>query len=143
MSIPMAQHLTAVLISLGLILIVIQLIRKRHLREEYAFGWLGISLALLILCLFTLEYPLTILLSLGLIACMAILLHQSVILTNQADHIRDLAQNIAILEWRLRQYEKAQEETAVRPTGVGTPTPLITPITNGHTPKVNHHEPIN
>ena len=135
MSIPMAQHLTAILISLGLFLIVIQLIRKRHLREEYAFGWLGISLVLLILCLFTLKYPLTLLLSLGLIACMVILLHQSVILTTQADHIRDLAQNITILEWRLCQYEKAQE-TAV------SSTPLITPTSNGRIPQANHHEPI-
>ena len=152
MSIPMVQHLTAVLISLSLITITIQLIRKRRLREEYAFGWLGISIVMLLLSifggiatyltsLFAMEYPLLLILSVGLLATMIILLNQSVILTTQANHIRDLAQTVAILEWRLRQYEKAQE-TAVTPSTITPPTP------NGHTtyslpPKAQHHDPIN
>jgi hypothetical protein len=121
----MAQYIKVVLFSLILAIVTIQLIRKHKLREEFALGWLGASITILLLSLlgsllallspsFAVSYPPTLFLVLGFLSALLILLHQSVVLSTQANHIRDLAQSMAILEWRLHQYEKEQR-TAVPP----------------------------
>ena len=127
MHIPVEQRITAVCFSLILVGVTIQLIRKHRLREEYALGWLVASLTILLLSLFgdlvaflsslfAVSYPPTLILVLGLLFTLMILLSQSVVLSTQANHIRDLAQSVAILEWRLRQYEKEQETTILTPS---------------------------
>lgn len=85
--------------------VVFQLIRKRKLREEYGLLWMGGSI--LILLLSCIVYPLSLVVVLlgGLPFALAINLFQSVKLSAHQDHIRDLAQYTALLEWRLQQLE--------------------------------------
>lgn len=116
MHIPIVQRVTALIFSLVLVLVIVQLIRKQKLREEYALAWLGAGLGILILsvfgglirflaAMFAVSYAPTLALVLGLLFALVVLLSQSVALSSQADCIRDLAQHITLLEWRLRQLE--------------------------------------
>jgi hypothetical protein len=93
------------------------LIRKHKLREEYALVWLAASLLIVIFSIFgdlvnllatffAVTYAPTLILVLGLLFALVVLLSQSVMLSTQAKCIRDLAQNLTLLEWRLRQYEQ-------------------------------------
>lgn len=56
--------------------------------------------------LFSVTYAPTLILVLGLLFALVVLFSHSVVVSSQARCIRDLAQNIALLEWRLRQLEK-------------------------------------
>lgn len=99
----------------------VQLIRKRKLREEYALLWLLATIAILILSifggivgslarLFNIAYSPTLPLVAGILFALAVLLSLSVALSNQANQNRDLAQEMALMEFRLRQLEKDQEK---------------------------------
>ena len=124
MQIPIEQRVTAIIFSLILVLVTVQLIRKHRLREEYALVWLVASLVILILsvfggivnflaALFAVSYAPTLILVLGLLFVLVILLSQSVTLSTHANRVRDLAQYIALLEWRLRQLEQDQPPVTV------------------------------
>ncbi len=119
MAIPLEQRLIAVLFSLTLVIVTIQLIRKNRLREEYALLWLGASLVIFFLSLFgnivsrlaaifSVSYSPTLVLVAGLLFALILLLSQSVIISSQADQMRDLAQSVALIEWRLRQVESSE-----------------------------------
>ena len=115
-AIPIIQRLVAILVSLILLLVTVQLIRKRKLREEYALLWLLASIAILILSMFggivgslarifNIAYSPTLPLVAGILFALAVLLSLSVAISNQANQNRDLAQEMALLEFRLRQLE--------------------------------------
>lgn len=124
-AIPIIQRLVAILVSLILLLVTIQLIRKHKLREEYALLWLLATVAILILSIFgnivgslakffNIAYSPTLPLVAGLIFALAVLLSLSVALSNQANQNRDLAQEMALMDFRLRELEGegSSEETA-------------------------------
>src|SRR5689334_17493220 len=114
MPIPLEQKVVAVLFSLSLLLVTFQLIRKHKLREQYALVWFAASLAIFLFSvfdpllaylarLFAVKYAPTLILVFGILFCVVLLLAQTVMLSVQANRIRDLAQTIGLLEWRLRQ----------------------------------------
>jgi hypothetical protein len=138
--IPIEQRLIAIVFSLGFLLLTVQLIRKHKLRESYALGWLIAAFLILVLSvfgeivdalasLFAVTYTPTLILVIGLLAALVILLLQSVVVSTQADRIRDLAQQSALLEWRVRQLEEQQR-------------PIIKPIP-GQAKNGNSHETTN
>jgi hypothetical protein len=47
------QMLVAIIIATAMLLVVIELVRKRKLREEYAFVWIGTAVLLTVLALWT------------------------------------------------------------------------------------------
>ncbi len=119
MTIPVEQKLIAVTFSLILFAVILQLIRKHKLREEYALIWFAVSLAILLLSLFdrilnelaalvAVVYAPTLILVFGILFCLVLLLAQTVMLSTQANRLRDLAQSVGLLEWRLRQLESQQ-----------------------------------
>lgn len=98
----------------------VQLIRKHKLREEYALLWLMATFSIVVLSvfggivnvlagLFNISYSPTLPLVVGLLFALGVLLSQSVALSRQANDNRDLAQNIALLEHRLRELEDQLE----------------------------------
>ena len=120
-AIPMIQRIVAIVISLMLLLVTVQLIRKRKLREEYALLWLIATVAIAILSIFggivnalalflNISYSPTLPLVAGLIFALIVLLSQSVVLSNQANNGRDLAQQVALLEYRLRELESQNQD---------------------------------
>lgn len=123
MRIPVEQQILAVVFSLILLLVTVQLVRKHRLREEYALVWLGASLVIFVLTvfdplvgflagLFAVSYAPTLIVVFGVLFCLIILLSQSVLISTQADRIRDLAQSVGLLEWRLHQLQR-RESTEV------------------------------
>jgi len=115
--IPIEQRITAVIFSLVLLLVIIQLIRKHRLREEYSLVWLAASLGILFFSifggfatllarLFAVSYPPTLFLVGGILFALVVLLSQSVVLSTQSNRVRDLTQHLALLEWKLHQLEK-------------------------------------
>jgi predicted AlkP superfamily phosphohydrolase/phosphomutase len=117
MRIPVEQQILGIVFSLILLIGTIQLVRKHKLREEYALVWLAASFTIFVLTIFdplvgflasvfVVTYPPTLILVFGLLFCLLVMLSQSVMLSEQADRIRDLAQNLGIMEWRLHQIEK-------------------------------------
>ena len=118
MAIPLEQHIIAILFSVTLLAVIIQLIRRHRLREEYALVWLMAGAAILVLSVFgglvrvlaslvDVSYPPTLVLVVGLLFALVILLSQSVTISGQANRLRDLAQTVALMERRLRQVEQA------------------------------------
>lgn len=124
MRIPIEQQLIGIAFSLVLLVITLQLVRKHRLREEYSLVWLAASFAIFIFAVFSpllaalarafaVTYAPTLILVLGVLFCVVLLLSQSVTISAQANRIRDLAQTVGILEWRLRRLE--QQSAAVQP----------------------------
>lgn len=118
MRIPVEQQILAVTFSLILLLVTVQLVRKHRLREEYALVWLAASLVIFVLTvfdplvgfladLFAVTYAPTLIVVFGVLFCLIILLSQSVLISFQADRIRDLAQTVGLLEWRVQQLQRA------------------------------------
>lgn len=100
-----------------------QLIRKHKLREEYALLWLAASGTIFLFSLFggllarlarwfNVTYAPTLILTFGLLFALTVLLSQSVIVSAQANRIRDLAQAYALLEHRLRTLEQRPSESS-------------------------------
>ena len=120
-TIPLIQRVVAIVVSLALLFVTIQLIRKHKLREEYALLWLMATISILLMStfegivdglaeLFNVAYSPTLALVGGLIFALTVLLSLSVALSGQANHARDLAQHVALLEYRLRELEGRLEE---------------------------------
>lgn len=120
-TIPLIQRLVAIVVSLLLLLVTVQLIRKHKLREEYALLWLIATSAILLLSVFggivdrladffNVSYSPTLVLVAGLLFALAVLLTQSVALSAQANQNRDLAQHVALLEYRLNELEEPLNE---------------------------------
>lgn len=131
--VPLEQQVIGVIFSAVLLLITVQLIRKHRLREEYALVWMAASLAIFLLVvveplvgvlarLLAVSYPPTLILAFGVLFCVVLLLSQAVTLSAQANRIRDLAQHVGILEWRLRQMERAAQ-TPPTPPAEAAPSP--------------------
>ena len=111
--IPVEQQILAILFSLALLLVTVQLVRKRKLREEYALVWLGAAATIFLLVVFDglvtglaaafgVSYAPTLILVFGLLFVIVVILSQSVTISSQADRIRDLAQSYGLLEQRMR-----------------------------------------
>jgi predicted AlkP superfamily phosphohydrolase/phosphomutase len=159
MPIPIEQRIVAIIISFSLLLVIVQLIRKHKLREEYALIWLAASLGIfffsvfggfarLLASLFAVSYTPTLFLVLGLLFALVVLVSQTVALSTQSNRVRDLAQHIALLEWQVRQLAKdrsKRDDTETgeanedrkstdhlpQPTTVARPKPLPNPTAHG------------
>jgi hypothetical protein len=114
----------AVAVSLLLLVVVLELVRRRRLTEEYSFLWILASIALLVLTLrrefldatarwLGVVYPpVVLLILLLLIVCVASLCF-SVIVSRQRQQIERLIEETAILSAEVRDLRAAQSQTSV------------------------------
>ena len=98
-----------------LILVVLELIRSRRLRERYALLWLLTGVVLLALSLWRSglntiagwvgieTYPPAVLFAVGALFVLLVLLHYSTVISKLHDQNTMLAQRLALLEQRLRE----------------------------------------
>jgi len=110
---PLRVSIAATIASLLLILVVLELIRSRRLRERYALLWLATGGVLLILsawreALDTIAgwvgvtgYPPAVLFAVGILFILVVLLHYSTVISKLADQNVILAQRVALLEQRI------------------------------------------
>ncbi|MSO57793.1 MAG: DUF2304 domain-containing protein [Thermoleophilia bacterium] len=114
---PLRVSLAAVAASVLLLLVVLELIRGRRLRERYALLWLTTGLVLLVLSawrdgLNTIAgwigvetYPPAILFAVATLFIIAVLLHLTTVISRLADQIVSLTQGHALLELRVKELE--------------------------------------
>ena len=106
-------QLTAVAVTLGLFLLVFELVRRRRLLERYALLWLLSSAVLLVLAVWTgllervsdlagIEVPSNALFVVGFAFVLALLLHFSLSISRLSDEAKILAQHVARLDHELR-----------------------------------------
>ena len=110
-------RVVAVLASVVLLLVVLDLVRRRRLLERYALVWLGVTVLLILLSLWDglltgvasvigIFYPPSALFVVAFGFIIVLLLHFSVAVSRLADQSKVLAQQLGLLEERLRRQEE-------------------------------------
>ncbi len=111
---PLAVSVAGAIASITLILVVLELIRSRRLRERYALLWLATGIVLTALSLWrgglntmarwvgVSTYPPAVLFAVGILFIIAVLLHYSTVISRLSDQNVMLAQRLALLEQELR-----------------------------------------
>ena len=110
---PLRVTIVGVVASLLLILVVLELVRGRRLKERYALLWLATGIALLILSawreglntiagwLGVTGYPPAVLFAVATLFIFLVLLHYSTVISKLTDENVELAQRVALLEERM------------------------------------------
>jgi len=118
---PLRVSVAASVASVLLILVVLELIRGRRLKERYALLWLATGVVLLVLSawrgglntvagwLGVGTYPPAILFAAATLFIIVVLLHYSTVLSKLTDENVLLAQRLALLEERVRRGERGEE----------------------------------
>lgn len=116
---PVRVSIAAAVAAALLILVVLELIRGRRLKERYALLWLLTGVALLVLSLWrgglnTIAgwlgvegYPPAILFAAAILFVIVVLLHYSTVLSRLTDDNVRLAQEVGLLRERVRSLEAA------------------------------------
>ena len=115
---PLVVSIVAAIASVILIVVVLELIRSRRLRERYALLWLLTGVVLLALSLWrtglntiagwfgVTSYPPAILVAVGALFILVVLLHYSTVISRLSDQNTILAQRLALLEQQLREDQR-------------------------------------
>jgi len=108
------------IISVVFFVVTFELIRKRHLREEYAILWLLTSSVIAVLSLWpgmvdTLSrisgfYYITAVLVIIFVFLIFLLMHYSIVISKIKEVNKELIQSYALLELRLREVEEKSKE---------------------------------
>jgi hypothetical protein len=121
---PLRVSVIGVVASLLLVLVVLELIRGRRLKERYALLWLATGVVLLVLSawreglntvagwLGVTGYPPAVLFAVATLFILLVLLHYSTVLSRITDENVDLAQRIALLEERVGRVERSGEPSS-------------------------------
>jgi hypothetical protein len=133
MAIPLSNDVMmldrTILIALGgafaLLISVLELVRRRRLREQYSILWLLTSLVVLVLASnrtlldllarsMKIAYPPSALFVIGFGFLLLITLHFSTVISRLTQENESLAQEMAILRQQIRELEKSEGETRIR-----------------------------
>jgi hypothetical protein len=126
---PVRVSIAAAVASVLLILVVLELIRGRRLKERYALLWLVTGVVLLVLAVWrdglntiaswlgVSGYPPAILFAAAILFVIVVLLHYSTVLSKLDDENTVLAQELAILRQRVDELAAADDATGPRPAG--------------------------
>lgn len=110
---PLAISVAGAIASFALVLVVLELVRSRRLRERYALLWLATGGTLTALSawrhglntiagwLGVRGYPPAVLFAVGILFIIAVLLHYSTVISRLSDQNVLLAQRLALLEQEL------------------------------------------
>lgn len=120
-SITFRVQFFAVIGSLALFLLIINLIRRENLKEGYSIFWFFISVVMLVFSLFSnllfkfseligIYYAPTALVLILLLGMLLILIHYSVEISKHDKKIKDLAQEIGLLKEKLEKFTKTKNK---------------------------------
>ena len=118
---PLGVSIAATIASLVLLFGVLELVRRRRLREKYALLWILTAIVLLILSVWRgavsgiatalgVSYGPTVLFAVGALFILVVLLHYSTVISALTDRTVALAQKIATLEQRIDELELTGRE---------------------------------
>jgi hypothetical protein len=130
---PIRNRMVALIVSVGMLLLIIELVRRRKLREEYSWLWLlTVSTILLLTVWFDLlkwitsligaMIPSSTIFMLAFLFLIFISLHFSVVISKLTNRNIELAQRYALLELELNDLKErflsSKEEGKVNGNGV-------------------------
>jgi hypothetical protein len=106
---PLRQQVVAIVISVGILALIVELVRKRRLREEYSVLWILTGATILLLSirfsllqaltrLIGVALPVSTLFFFGLVFLILVSLQFSVKISGLSNQVQELAQRIALLE---------------------------------------------
>lgn len=107
--------------SVGALIFILELVRRRKLKEEYSLLWLATAFVLIVLSvsrplldvlanMVGIFYPPSALFLVAMVFVLFILLHFSTVLTRLTQESKENAQQLALLRWQLEQTQKALKE---------------------------------
>jgi hypothetical protein len=114
---PSSLTLVAVVASIALLVVVLELVRRRRLREKYALLWIATAVVILTLSVWRglvdwiafelgIRYGPIVTVGVGALFILVVLLHYSTVISALTDRTVILAQRVAILEQRIRDLEE-------------------------------------
>jgi len=117
---PIKQQIFALIVSILVFIVTIEMVRKKYLREEYSVLWLGTSFMMFVLVV---KYrwlvdltafigaglPTTTLFLFSIIFLILIAVQFSIKFSRMGDQIKDLAQDNALLRAELESIRKDNE----------------------------------
>ncbi len=117
---PLSVSIAATIASLVLLFGVLELVRRRRLREKYALLWILTAVVLLILSVWRgavsgiatalgVSYGPTVLFAVGALFILVVLLHYSTVISALTDRTVVLAQKNASLEQRIDELERERD----------------------------------
>ncbi len=113
LTMPLHQKIFAVIASVAIFLLIIELLRSRKLKEEYSWLWILTGLSMIVL-VFWYELlvvvtkmigaatPTTTLFIFAIVFLLIVSIHYSVIISKLTHQLKDLAQEIAILKSEMK-----------------------------------------
>jgi hypothetical protein len=122
---PLGVSIAAAIASLVLLLAVLELVRRRRLREKYALLWILTAIVLLVLSVWRgavtsiatalgVSYGPTVLFAVGALFVLVVLLHYSTVISALTDRTVVLAQKVASLEQRIDDLESSNKQDDAR-----------------------------
>jgi hypothetical protein len=120
--IPFRVAVVASIAALIFLLVIFELIRSRRLQERYAILWLFTGGVILVLSVWRdalrlvaeqigIAYPPSALFVVGFLFILVVLLHYSTVISELSERNVRLAQDIALVEERLRMHERQAAES--------------------------------
>ena len=127
----MSGYLFAIASCLALVLVLIVLLRRRHLREKYAVTWIIVALGVCVFGAFPglveaiastvgVETPSNLIFALALIVLLGVCIQLSVEVTELEEETRTLAEALALLRFDVEQL-RSERVTGVFDEGPGIP----------------------
>ena len=118
---PLRQKILAIFLSVGLIILIFELVRRKKLREEYSWLWMLTGVAIFILAIwydlliFITHFvgavlPTSTLFFFGIFFLVLINLYFSVKVSTLSNQIKELAQKQALLESRIDEFLRKKED---------------------------------
>ena len=114
----------AIIFSLGILVGVVDLIRRGMLKEQYALLWLASAIVLLVLSMWRglldtialavgVAYPPALLFFVAFLFLLLIVLHFSVIISSFSEKNKRLSQEVAILKTLFEEYKKKDDRREI------------------------------
>jgi len=118
---PIRQKIFAILISIALMIFIVELVRRRKLREEYSWLWLLTGVIILILAswhdllIYVTHFigaalPTSTLFFLGLVFLFLIAVQFSTKISKLTDQVKNLTQENALLKERVEKVEEEKQK---------------------------------
>jgi hypothetical protein len=123
------QRIMSIIISGGLLLVILELVRRKRLMERYALLWLFSTFLLLVLSVWSgllnslasalgVSYPPSALFAVAFGVVLVLLVHFSLAVSRLSDQNKVLAQRVGLLQQRLDEHLGPQEPIGSAPPSV-------------------------
>ena len=124
------QRIIAIVISAGLLLLILELVRRKRLMERYALLWLFSTLLLLVLSVWSsllnslasalgISYPPSALFAVAFGVVLVLLIHFSLAVSRLSDQNKVLAQRLGILQGRVQEQHDDLDRLSRRTDAAG------------------------